>query len=233
MAARRALGARHADGGGRCGGERHVKTSLERECHTLQAERRAVCFSRHKRSILSRKGPDYGWGLGAGQGMFLSCRPDTWQCHTPKDSEKSGEEICQAWTCHFGVLMDPGVGSPMWELSGHRCPLGDCPGRENRKRGEACFGARVGQDHPRACLGPTMPKHEAAAGGTSVIVNLLREQSLTARGAVGSTPDHGAGAGLQGTGAASTPPTRRHPLSCNRGARVLSRSLPSTEVTGL
>lgn len=70
----------------------------------------------------------------------------------------------------------------MWELLGHRCPLGDCPGRENRKRGEACFGARVGQDHPRACLGPTMPKHEAAAGGTSVIVNLLREQSLTAQG---------------------------------------------------
>lgn len=69
MAAHQALGARHADGGGRCGGERHVKTSLERECHTLQAERRAVCFSRHKRSILSRKGPDYGWGLGAAQGM--------------------------------------------------------------------------------------------------------------------------------------------------------------------
>lgn len=79
MAARQALGARHADGGGRCGGERHVKTSLERECHTLQAEHRAVCFSRHKRSILSRKGPDYGWGLGAGQGM----------CFYPADRTRS------------------------------------------------------------------------------------------------------------------------------------------------
>lgn len=172
-----------------------------------------------------------GWGLGRG---CVSILPTGHVAvpHAEGLRKKWGRNL-SGLDVSFGVLMDPGVGSPMWELLGHRCPLGDCPGRENRKRGEACFGARVGQDHPRACLGPTMPKHEAAAGGTSIIVNLLREQSLTARGAVGSTPDHGAGAGLQGTGAASTPPTRRHRLSCNRGARVLSRSLPSTEVTGL